>query len=108
MDEIRHILDDPGFDQVQALERHRQVLFERVGRLTRLLDTIDKTIQSFTEDDMTLSDEELYEGFGKEQIERYKRESREMYDPALVEEAERRVGKMSREQWQAAEEVGSS
>ena len=30
---------------------------------------------------MTLTDEELYEGFTKEQIERYKREVREMYDP---------------------------
>ena len=40
---------------------------------------------------MMLKDEELYEGFTAEQIERYKREAREMYDPALVEESERQV-----------------
>ena len=40
--------------------------------------------------------EELYEGFSKEQIERYKREAREMYDPELVAESERRIGKMSK------------
>ena len=34
------------------------------------------------EDDMTLADEERYEGFTAEQIERYKREVRERYDPA--------------------------
>ena len=50
---------------------------------------------------MTLTDQELYKGFTTEQIERYKREAREMYDPALVEESERRVKKMSRAEWQA-------
>jgi hypothetical protein len=57
---------------------------------------------------MTLTDEELYEGFTKEEIERTKREAREMYDPALVEESERRVKKMSRAQWQAVGAEGEA
>jgi hypothetical protein len=82
------------------------MLEKRVERLAHLLNTIDKTIQKLTEDDMTITDEELYEGFTKEQIERYKREAREMYDPALVEESERRVRKMSKAQWDALQEEG--
>ena len=39
-------------------------------RLTRLLKTIDKTIAKLTEDEMALTDKELYEGFSEEQIER--------------------------------------
>jgi DNA-binding transcriptional MerR regulator len=101
LDEVGHILDDPGFDQVTALEHHRRLLRGRMERLARLLKTIDRTIDKLTEDDMTLTDEELYEGFTKEQIERYKREAREMYDPALVEESERRVRSMSRAEWKA-------
>jgi DNA-binding transcriptional MerR regulator len=101
LDEVRQILDDPGFDQVTALEHHRQMLHRRMERLARLLKTVDRTIDKLTEEDMTLTDEELYEGFTMEQIERYKREAREMYDPALVEQSERRVKKMSRAQWQA-------
>jgi DNA-binding transcriptional MerR regulator len=101
LDEVRHILDDPGFDQVTALENHRQSLRGRMERLARLLKTIDRTIDRLRENDMTLTDEELYEGFTTEQIERYKREAREMYDPALVEESERRVKKMSRAEWKA-------
>jgi DNA-binding transcriptional MerR regulator len=104
--EIRDILDDAGFDQVQALEEHRRLLQKRAERLERLIQTIDRTIQRITEDTMELTDEELYEGFTKEQRERYQREAREMYDPALVEESERRVRKMSKEQWNAVKQEG--
>jgi DNA-binding transcriptional MerR regulator len=108
LDEVRQILDDPGFDPVDALEGHRQLLQQRMERLARLLKTIDRTIDRLTEEDMTLTDEELYEGFSTEQIERYKRQAREMYDPALVEESERRVKKMSRAQWQAVGAEGEA
>jgi DNA-binding transcriptional MerR regulator len=101
LDEIRHILDEPDFDPIQALEQHRQVLRKRMDRLTRLLKTIDKTIYRLTEEDMSMTDEELYEGFSPEQIERYKREARQMFDPVLVEETEERVRHMSKAQWQA-------
>jgi DNA-binding transcriptional MerR regulator len=106
LDEIRQILDDPSFDPLQALAHHRQVLRGRMERLARLLDTIDSTIDRLTEADMTLTDEELYAGFTPEQIERYQREAREMYDPALVAESERRVRQMTREQWTALQAEG--
>jgi len=99
--EIQRILDDPGFDQVKALESHKRMLHERAERLALLLSTVDKTIQKLTEDTMTLTDAELYEGFSQEQIERYKREVKERYDPKLVAESDRRVRKMSKAQWQA-------
>lgn len=99
--EIQRILDDPRFDQVKALESHRRMLHERAERLALLLSTVDKTIQKLTEDTMTLTDADLYEGFSQEQIERYKREVKERYDPKLVAESDRRVRKMSKAQWQA-------
>jgi len=106
LDEIRRILDDPGFDQVQALADHRQLLQQHMERLARLLKTIDRTIDRLTEKTMEMTDEELYEGFTKEQIERYKREAREQYDPVLVAESERRVRRMSKAQWQAIKAEG--
>jgi DNA-binding transcriptional MerR regulator len=108
LSEVGAILDDPGFDQVTALEHHRQLLHRRMERLARLLKTIDRTIDKLTEDDMALTDEELYEGFPTEQIERYKREARQMYDPALVEESEQRVKKMSRDEWKAVGAEGEA
>jgi DNA-binding transcriptional MerR regulator len=108
LDEVRRMLDDPGFDQVTALEQHRRLLLQRRDRLTRLLTTIDTTIDALTEDSMPLTDEELYEGFTTEQIERYEREAREMYDPALVEESKRRVKRMSRAEWKAVGAEGEA
>jgi DNA-binding transcriptional MerR regulator len=106
LSEIRDILDDPEFDQVEALENHRRLLQGRAERLVHLLRTIDKTIQRLKEDDMTMTDEELYEGFTKEQIERYQREAREMYDPELMAESERRLRSMTKAQWNAVKEEG--
>lgn len=57
---------------------------------------------------MALTDEELYEGFPTEQMERYKREPRDMYGRAVVEESERRAKKMSREQWKAVGAEGEA
>ncbi|MCB0235981.1 MAG: MerR family transcriptional regulator, partial [Anaerolineae bacterium] len=77
--EIRAILDDPEFDQIAALEQHRRLLQLQSERLAQLLKTVDKTIQKLTEDTMTLTNEELYEGFSKEQIESYENEARERW-----------------------------
>ena len=106
LSDIQSILDQPDFEQLQALEHHRQTLLERARRLTRLLQTIDKTILRLTEGNMEMTDAELYEGFTPEQIERYQREVHERYDPALVLESERRVRRMSKEQWQAVKKDG--
>jgi len=99
-------LDDPDFDKVQALERHRDLLGKQIAHLKKMQDTIDRTIRDERDKAMTLTDDELYDGLSSEQIERYKREAREMYDPEVVAESERRVSGMSREQWKALQAEG--
>jgi DNA-binding transcriptional MerR regulator len=101
LEQVGEILADPAFDPVRALRSHRLMLQERIARLERLLTTVDGTIARLTEDTMGLTDEELYAGFSKEQAERYRREAREQYGAAVVEESERRARSMSKEQWQA-------
>jgi DNA-binding transcriptional MerR regulator len=108
LEEIRRILDDPGFDPVQALAQHRRTLELRAERLAHLLHTIDRTIARLTEVDMSLTDEELYEGLPKEQVERWKREVDERYDPKLVAESNRRVHAMGKEQWNAVKAEGDA
>src|SRR5664279_5068738 len=44
LDEIAEVLDRPGFDVAAALADHRRALQERVGRLERLIETVDQTI----------------------------------------------------------------
>jgi len=108
LEQIRAIVEDPHFDQVRALESHRQMLNGQIVRLERLLCTIDKTIVRLTEGKMSMKDEELWEGFSQEQIERYKREAREQYGEQVVEESERRVKGMSKEHWQAINARGDA
>ncbi len=108
LEDIRTILDDPDFDQVLALQEHRQLLRQRQARLTQLLKTIDKTIQKLMEDDMKVTDAELYEGFTTEQIERYEREAQVKYDPQLVQESQRRVRNMSKGEWRDVKDEGEA
>ncbi len=108
LEEIRRILDDPGFDLVQSLAKHRRTLEERAERLAQLLNTVDRTIARLTEVDMSLTDAELYEGLPKEQVARWKREVDERYDPKLVAESNRRVQAMNKEQWNDVKAEGDA
>ena len=108
LSKVRQILDDPGFDQVEALEHHRQMLRGRMERLAQLLKTIDRTMERLLEDDMTLTDEDLYRGFSPEKAERYRQEAREMFGPDVVEASERKAKKMNREQWEAVGAEGGA
>src|SRR5512137_2839663 len=58
------------------------------------------------EDTMVLTDEELYEGFSKEQIERYNKEVDEKYDPELVKTSRERMSRMSRSEWHETKDEG--
>lgn len=106
LEQIRAILEDPHFDQVRALEGHRQMLALERDRLARLIATVDKTLAKLQEDTMGMTDEELYAGFSQEQIERYKREARELYGEQIVEESERRVKQMPKAHWEAINAEG--
>jgi DNA-binding transcriptional MerR regulator len=108
LEQIRTIIEDPHFDQVHALERHREMLQLERERLSRLLTTIDRTIARITEENMGMTDEELWEGFSQEQIERYKREAREQYGAEIVEESERRVKQMPKAHWDAINAEGEA
>lgn len=109
--EIRQVLDDPDFDPVAALHEHRRALEERAGRVGRLLQTVDRTILSLTEDlmnDDKVTDAELYAGFTDQQREEYAREVAERYDPAIVAESNRRVREMTKGQWAALGEESAA
>ncbi|HLF28609.1 MAG TPA: MerR family transcriptional regulator [Anaerolineae bacterium] len=104
--EIQAILDQPDFDQVRALQSHRRLLEQHGERLARLIRTIDRTILRLTEVEMSLTDEELFEGFTPEQAERYGREARERWGAEQVEATEQRIRKMTKQQWQGIKAEG--
>jgi MerR family transcriptional regulator, thiopeptide resistance regulator len=86
---IRAALDQPGFDTVQALESHRQALSERTARLTRLIQTIDRTILNL-KGKRKMDTQELFTGFDEETQKRYEDEAAALWGEQTVRESSRR------------------
>ena len=103
--EIQAIMEQAEFDRLQALKVHREQLLKKGERLSRLIDTVDKTIESLTEEDMDLSDEELFAGFTPEQRERYGKESRERWGDE-VDQVEGRLRKLPKAKWEDIQAEG--
>ena len=107
LEAIRKALDTPGFDNIEALRRHRRLLELKAERLSTLMGTIDRTIRALNGDDGMLSDKELYEGFDDETIERYEREAKETWGHTdAYAQSRKRVKAMSKEQWAAVKARG--
>ena len=62
LNEIRDMLDRPGFDMEAALALQREALANRVRRLTGLIETIDNTMRHL-KGETTMSAENLFAGF---------------------------------------------
>lgn len=108
LEEIGEVLDNEEFDQISALVSHRDRLLAQKQRTETLIATIDKTLASLKGKTM-LTDEELYEGFSKEEVQKlkeYEKEAEQKYDPALVAESQKRVRSMSKDQWRRVQEEG--
>lgn len=75
LQDIRGILDDPSFDQTQALERHRELLTlkrQRLDGILRLVDSLLKGECSMRFDAFDASSlEEARDRYAKEAKERY-------------------------------------
>ncbi|MED4604239.1 MerR family transcriptional regulator [Paenibacillus validus] len=102
LNEIKAILDSPGFDRKSALEAHRELLLEKKRRLDGMIDTVTRTIQSI-EGGSAMSDKELFEGFDMTPIEEHKKkyaaEARQTYGDATMDAIEKRTNAYTKEDW---------
>jgi len=91
--EIIHILDDPDFDLVRALEGHKAALLTRRKRLDTLLETINKTVKHLKNKTMS-NYEELYEGMPHEQAAAWRKEAVEKWGEDTVIRSEKALLEM--------------
>jgi DNA-binding transcriptional MerR regulator len=70
LEEIRQVLDAPGFDRVAALKRHRERLLADARRYRRLVRTIDETLAAL-QGATSMNEKELYRGFSPEKQAEY-------------------------------------
>lgn len=87
--QIKELLSRPDFDLVQALHSHRRVLQEKLGRLHKLIDTVDQTI-AHLEGERAMSKRAMFQAFSEEKQKEYEREARLTYGPTLVNESIKR------------------
>lgn len=99
--EIRKILDDPSFDTVAALKAHKEALQARGDRISTLLETIDDTLTHLTQHTMT-DYKKLYKGFPKGL--EYRNEAIEKYGKDTVENSEKALLNLSKEEMEALTE----
>lgn len=99
---IAELLDTPDFDRASALEEHRSALLEQCRTLDLMIDNLTQTIQSIREGTI-MNDKEKFEGLTQiiEQNNRtYGREVAEKYGEQALEETNRRLASMTRQQWE--------
>jgi DNA-binding transcriptional MerR regulator len=92
--EIKKILESPGFDVVQSLESHKVQLQQRILHLQSLSQTVDETI-SHIQGEKTMSPKQLFRAFSDEEQAQYEQEAMQLYDPEIVKASHARWKKYS-------------
>lgn len=103
LEEIKNLLDAPGFDREAALREHLQRLRERRREVDALIRTVQITLSEI-EGGTTMTDEKKFEGMKRQIIEEneaaYGKELREKYGDEAVEAHTARLRGMSQREWE--------
>ena len=83
LSEIKQIMGSKDFDIHGALVTHKAALRAEIQRLNRLTETIDQTIMHLN-GRKKMTPKSLFDGFTKEEEQRYEQQAAEMYDPDIV------------------------
>jgi MerR family transcriptional regulator, thiopeptide resistance regulator len=106
LDEIATILDDPGADTGAHLRRQRQLLIDRINRLTAMVAAVDKEMEAFTMG-IQLTPEEKFEVFGPDYSEDYEVEAEQRWgDTDAWKQSQQRTAKLTKQQWIEIREAG--
>lgn len=109
LDKIKEIITLPTFDELKALNEHRDNLLEKREQLDLLIANLDKTITS-KERGIILSDKEKFAGFKKKLIEdnenKYGKEAREKYGDQVVDKSNNKLNSMTQEEYDRVTRLG--
>lgn len=102
LDEIKQIITNPTFDELQALYEHHQKLLERRKQLDILIETVSLTIQS-RKGEINMTDKQKFEGLKNKLVEenekKYGRELREKYGEDVVKHSHEQFKNLTKEQY---------
>jgi DNA-binding transcriptional MerR regulator len=99
LDEIQKILSDPGFDVLSALYTQRQLLEEKIMRLSAILGAVKQNIHQ-REGDNPMSEKDMFEVFGDFKPEQHEEEVKERWgDTDAYKESKRRASRYTKQDW---------
>lgn len=81
---IRQLIEQPGFDQISALQAHRQALQQKIERLKALIVTVDTTIMHLI-GEVNMSSNNIFEGFDEETQKRYEAEATRLWGDTVTQ-----------------------
>lgn len=109
LEEITEIIHQPNFNHKVALQQHYERLKKKRARLDKILETIEKTIDSVS-GGIPMKDNEKFEGLKQKMIneneQKYGVEIREKYGEDVVEESNAKLRGMTQEDYEAMEKLG--
>ncbi|MBC2368371.1 MerR family transcriptional regulator [Listeria booriae] len=98
LDKIKAILEQPDFDETEALKTHRAQLLDKRKQLDELIRNVEKSI-AHSERRITMTDQEKFEGFKQKMIdeneEKYGTEIREKYGDNKINKSNAKLKGMS-------------
>lgn len=107
--EIKDIIHQPDFNQIDALRRHYDHLLKKRFRLDQIIATVERTIAS-KERDVPMKDNEKFSGFKKQLIDeneqKYGKEIRGKYGDATVDASHAKMMNMSQEDYRNWTKLG--
>ena len=111
IDEIKQILFDPSYDELNALTNHYHKLLKKRAQLDLVIETIKLTISS-KKGEKQMSNEEKFKGLKQQMIqeneEKYGDELRQSYGDERIEAANKKFYRLSEEAFQEMNELGEN
>ena len=107
MQEIQANLDEPEFDLVSALHTHKRTLQQRLGRMSDLLQTIDRTLLHL-QGTRAAAIDDLFAGFDEARQAQYEEEIAAQYGDELVIESRARWKRYTPQEQQGIQAEGGA
>lgn len=109
LDTIKQVMTSENFDETAALNDHLMRLLSQRKELDMLIENVKRTLE-YKKGRITMNDTEKFQGFKKRLIdsneEKYGREIREKYGDESVNESNRKLLNMSKEQYDEFDKLG--
>lgn len=104
LNEIKEMVKSPNYDKREALIAHKTILTEKKNRLEKIIDTVDKTINSL-EGGTKMSKKDMFEAFDMSEIEKhqkkYAEETKQKYGESdAYKESQAKTQNYTKEDWE--------